>query len=299
MDRVNVVTVEELTKDYDGRRVVDEITFTVPRGTVTGLLGPNGAGKTTTLRMLLGLVKPTSGRAALFGRPYRELVDPVRRVGSVLDTKAFHPKRRGRDHLRVVATAAGVPVSRVDEMIALVGLGRHAGRRVGDYSLGTKQRLALATALLGDPELLVLDEPSNGLDPEGIRWLRHFLQDRAAGGCTVLMSSHLLAEMAQTVDHVVILDRGRVMADSPLPALLEGAGVLVRSPQAERLRGLLAAEGREIRVTGADELEVVGMPPERVAEIAASGAVPLHLIRPMQRTLEDAFVALTGSEVAR
>jgi len=294
---MDVVEVDGLTKVYGARRVVDQVGFTVRGGSVTGFLGPNGAGKTTTLRMLLGLAAPTHGRAMVFGRPYRGLPDPARRVGTVLDMKAFHPARTGRDHLRVLATAAGMPLGRADELLETVGLAEHGRRRVKTYSLGMKQRLGLATALLCDPDLLVLDEPANGLDPEGIRWLRRFLRDRASSGRTVLLSSHLLAEMAQTVEHVVIVDRGRVVADSPVHTLLSGGGVRVRSPQVERLGRLLAVSG-EVRVLAGDEIEVRGLPLEAVAQAAAAAGVPIHGITSGERTLEDAFFALTGSAVA-
>ena len=216
-----VVELRGLTKRYGGVVAVDDVTFTLAPGTITGFLGPNGAGKSTTLKMLLGLVEPTSGSASVFDRPYRELDDPVRRVGAVLESGDFHPGRSGRDHLRSLALAARLPSTRVDELLELVELDTAAHRRVRTYSLGMRQRLGLAAALLGDPELLILDEPANGLDPAGVRWLRDFLQHLAAQGRSVLVSSHLLAEVAQTVDHVVIIDRGRLLADAPLAALCE------------------------------------------------------------------------------
>ena len=212
----------ELTKRFGDVVAVAGLSFDVEAGTVTGFLGPNGAGKTTTLRMLLGLAAPTGGRALVFGRPYAELERPATRVGAVLEAADMHPGRTGRDHLRVLASAAGVPRDRVQEVLALVELREAADRRAGGYSLGMRQRLGLAAALLGDPELLVLDEPANGLDPEGVRWLRDFLRDFAAEGRTVLVSSHHLAEVAQTVDDVVIVDRGRLVAASPLGELTAG-----------------------------------------------------------------------------
>jgi ABC-2 type transport system ATP-binding protein len=218
-----VVECRGLTKRYGDVVAVDEISFTLQRGTVTGFLGPNGAGKTTTLRVLLGLAAPTGGEALVFGRRYHELEEPTRRVGAVLESTDYHPSRSGRDHLRMLALAADLPLSRVEEVLALVELGKPAGRRVRTYSLGMRQRLGVAAALLGDPELLVLDEPANGLDPVGVRWLRTFLQGLAAQGRTVLVSSHLLAEVAQTVDHIVIIDHGRVLTHSPLDQLT-GAG---------------------------------------------------------------------------
>jgi ABC-2 type transport system ATP-binding protein len=216
-----VVTVSSLTKRFGDVVAVDELTFSLHPGTVTGFLGPNGAGKTTTLRLLLGLAEPASGQALVFGRRYREMDDPAHRVGAVLESSDFHPGRSGRDHLRTLALAAEIPSSRVEEVLALVELEAAAGRRVRTYSLGMRQRLGLAAALLGDPQLLVLDEPANGLDPAGVHWLRRFLRRFAEQGGTVLIASHILAEAAQTIDHVVIIDRGRLVASGPLDELTE------------------------------------------------------------------------------
>jgi ABC-2 type transport system ATP-binding protein len=217
--RSAVVSCRALTKRYGDLVAVDGVTFALEPGTVTGFLGPNGAGKTTTLRLLLGLAEPTAGEALVFGRRYRELEQPIRRVGAVLESSDLHPARGGRDHLRALALAAGLPLSRVDEVLELVELTNAAKRRARTYSLGMRQRLGLAAALLGDPELLVLDEPANGLDPAGVRWLRTFLQAFAARGRTVLVSSHLLAEVAQTVDQVLIIDHGRLLASGRLDEL--------------------------------------------------------------------------------
>jgi ABC-2 type transport system ATP-binding protein len=214
-----VVSCRSLTKRYSDLLAVDEITFSLAPGTVTGFLGPNGAGKTTTLRMLLGLAEPSGGEALVFGRRYRELDRPIRRVGAVLESTDYHPSRSGRDHLRMLALASELPSGRVEDVLELVQLATAAGRRVRTYSLGMRQRLGLAAALLGNPELLILDEPANGLDPAGVRWLRTFLQNLAAEGRTVLVSSHLLAEVAQTVDRVVIIDRGRLLAQGALDDL--------------------------------------------------------------------------------
>jgi ABC-2 type transport system ATP-binding protein len=221
-----VVTVRSLTKRYGEVVAVDDLTFSLHPGTVTGFLGPNGAGKTTTLRLLLGLATPTTGQALVFGRRYRDLDDPARRVGAVLESSDLHPGRSGRDHLRALALAAKLPPRRVEEVLALVELQAAARRRVKTYSLGMRQRLALAGALLGDPELLVLDEPANGLDPAGVHWLRRFLRRFAERGRTVLVSSHMLAEAAQTVDHVVIIDRGRLVATGRLEELTERGATL-------------------------------------------------------------------------
>ncbi|MGZ4412548.1 MAG: ABC transporter ATP-binding protein [Gaiellaceae bacterium] len=215
-----VVSCRSLSKRYGEIAAVDDVTFSLGPGTVTGFLGPNGAGKTTTLRLLLGVAEPTAGEALVFGRRYRELEQPIRRVGAVLESTDFHPSRSGRDHLRALVLAAGVPLGRVEEVLELVELGDAASRRVRTYSLGMRQRLGVAAAILGDPELLILDEPANGLDPAGVRWLRTFLRTLAAEGRTVLVSSHLLAEVAQTVDQVVIIDRGRLLASGRLKELM-------------------------------------------------------------------------------
>jgi len=214
-----VVRCSSLTKRYGEVVAVDRISFALEPGTVTGFLGPNGAGKTTTLRLLLGLAEPTSGEALVFGRRYRELEQPARHVGAVLESSDYHPSRSGRDHLRTLALAAELPVSRVEEVLELVELRKAAGRRVRTYSLGMRQQLGVAAALLGDPDLLVLDEPANGLDPAGVRWLRTFLRSLAAAGRTVLVSSHLLAEVAQTVDRVLVIDQGRLLAQGTLAEL--------------------------------------------------------------------------------
>ena len=230
-----MIAVQSLTKRYGATVAVDGLTFSVRSGSILGFLGPNGAGKTTTLRVLLGLAEPTAGSATIDGRVYRSLPDPLASVGAVLDSSGFHPGRKGRNHLRVIARAAGLPVGRVDEVLRLVELGGVAGRRVKAYSFGMKQRLNLAAALLGDPQALVLDEPANGLDPQGIRWLRDFLRSLAGEGRTVLVSSHVLAEVSQTVDEVVVIHRGRLRAQSTLAELThrrEGSGaVRVRSPR--------------------------------------------------------------------
>lgn len=222
-----VVRVSHLTKRYGDLVAVNDVSFSLEAGTVTGFLGPNGAGKTTTLRLLLGLAAPTSGEALVNGRPYAELAQPAREVGAVLESNDFHPGRNGRDHLRVLALAAGLPERRVDDLLELVALGTPAaGRPVKSYSLGMRQRLGLAAALLGEPQVLILDEPTNGLDPVGVRWLRQLIRSFAEGGGTVLVSSHVLAEISQSVDRVVIIDGGRVVADAPVTALASGGTTL-------------------------------------------------------------------------
>jgi ABC-2 type transport system ATP-binding protein len=221
-----VVQVDHLTKRFGSLVAVDDLTFGLEAGTVTGFLGPNGAGKTTTLRMLLGLMRPTAGEALVFGRDYADQPNPARRVGAVLESADFHPGRTGREHLISLALAVGVPISRADELLELVELEHAAKRVVKTYSLGMRQRLGLAAALLGDPELLILDEPANGLDPEGVHWLRTFIRDFASDGKTVLVSSHLLAEVAQTVDRVVIIDRGKLVTIGALDELVQTTSTL-------------------------------------------------------------------------
>jgi ABC-2 type transport system ATP-binding protein len=292
-----VIEVEGLTKRFGSTLAVDDLSFSVSPGTVTGFLGPNGAGKSTTLRTILGLVLPDAGRTTVLGKPYRELERPFVRVGAVLETTDAHPGRSGRNHLRVLATAAGLPRSRAAEVLALVDLTDAARRRVKGYSLGMRQRLGLAAALLGDPEVLVLDEPANGLDPQGMRWLRDFLRARASEGRTVLVSSHVLAEVAQTVDDVVIIHRGRLVrqaAMSEVVAMAAGA-TLVRSPDAERLALLLAQAGIEARSMGDGALSV-SAPSKRVGELAAANGVVLHELTAARATLEEVFLELTGAE---
>jgi ABC-2 type transport system ATP-binding protein len=290
------ISVQGLTKRFGDVVAVDRLSFEVGPGTVTGFLGPNGAGKTTTLRMLLGLVAPTSGTATIDGRPYRELADPLRRVGAVLEAGGFHPGRSARDHLRVLAKAAGLPAGRVGEVLEQVGLAAAGRRRVGGFSLGMRQRLGLAAALLGDPEVLVLDEPANGLDPEGVHWLRGLVRGLADQGRTVLVSSHLLAEVAQTIDRVVIIDRGRLVAQSTLADLTAGADrtVRVRTPQPEALRDLLVARGATVTLDGPDRLVAGGVTAEQVGQAAAAGGVVLHEMRFERSNLEDVFLELTG-----
>jgi ABC-2 type transport system ATP-binding protein len=295
-----LIEVENLSKRYGRVVAVDGLSFRAEPGTITGFLGPNGAGKSTTLRTVLGLVHPDSGRATVLGRTYRELERPLHRVGAVLEASEVHPGRSGRNHLRVLATASGLPRSRVEEVLSLVELSAAAKRRVKGYSLGMRQRLGLASALLGDPEVLVLDEPANGLDPAGIRWLRDFLRSLAAGGRTILLSSHVLAEVAQTVDHVVIIHRGRLVQQGPIAQILAGAhgATRVRSPDAARLRTLLTAE--DASVTELDGQTIaVEVPPERVGEIAAANGIVLHELTVEHATLEEVFFELTGGETTQ
>jgi len=286
-----------LTKRFGSTTAVDDLTFAVEPGRITGFLGPNGAGKTTTLRMLLGLVHPSAGQALVDGAPYRKLVEPARTVGAVLEASSYHPTRSGRNHLRVLATAAGIPLTRADETLAQVELSEVARRRVETYSLGMRQRLSVATALLGDPRLLVLDEPANGLDPEGIRWLRDFLRSFAGRGGTVFISSHVLAEVAQLADEVVIIHKAKLVAHEPLAALTArtAGGTIVRSPDAERLREQLTAAGIEATSADTDDLRAAA-PPERVGEVAAAAGIVLHELRAESASLEEVFLELTGGE---
>ncbi|HEX2274849.1 MAG TPA: ATP-binding cassette domain-containing protein [Acidimicrobiales bacterium] len=292
-----VIRVDRLTKRFGPVVAVDDLSFEVEAGTVTGFLGPNGAGKTTTLRSLLGLVVPTSGAATVLGQPYRELDDPIRRVGAVLEASDFHPGRRAGDHLRVAAAAAGLPAARVGDALTQVGLQAVADRRVGGFSLGMRQRLALAGALLGAPEVLVLDEPANGLDPEGMHWLRGFLRAFAARGGTVLISSHVLAEVAQTVDRVVIVSAGRLVAAATLDELVRrSAGeVRVRSQEAERLRDVLLARGVVARLAEPELVVAAGVTAHAVGQAAADSRIAVYEMTSDRADLEAVFLELTGS----
>ncbi len=281
-----------LTKRYGSVTAVDDLSFAVRDGAVTGFLGPNGAGKTTTLRMILALARPSAGHATVLGRPYAQLDEPARTVGANLEIAGAHPGRSGRDHLRALAAMAGLPPTRVDEVLRLVELDDAANRRAGKYSLGMRQRLGLAATLLGDPRVLILDEPANGLDPQGIRWLRDFLRGMAADGRTVLVSSHVLAEVAQTVDDVVVIHRGRLVDQGPVSRLTAGGHVLVRTPKPEALRAALEQDGLTASVEG-QELLVDADDPARVGDIAFGAGVPLHELTTRTTSLEEAFLALT------
>jgi ABC-2 type transport system ATP-binding protein len=293
-----MIEVEHLTKRFRSATAVDDLSFSVPRGRITGFLGPNGAGKTTTLRVLLGLALPTSGRASVAGKRYRELEVPLETVGAVLEASNYHPARTGRNHLRVLAAAAGIENARIDQVLAEVELSDAARRRVGGYSLGMRQRLSVAAALLGEPELLVLDEPANGLDPEGIRWLRNFLRSFADGGGTVFVSSHVLAEVSQLADEVVIIHRGKLVAHQPVVELIaQAAGATrVRSPRAAALLERLRAAGIDAEADG--ERLAVHAPPERVGDLAAEAGIPLHELVADTGSLEEAFLELTAEPQA-
>ena len=291
-----VVLSEGLTKRFGGLTAVDDLSFALEAGTITGFLGPNGAGKTTTLRMLLGLAAPTAGRALIFDQPYAQLAGAARRIGAVLEATDFHPGRTGRDHLRTLSRAVELPDSRVDEVLGLVELTAAARRRVKGYSLGMRQRLVLASALLGDPELLVLDEPANGLDPEGVRWLRDFLRGFASDGRTVLISSHVLAEVAQTVDQVLIMSRGRLVVETSLERLTArvGGSVRVRSPQPAQLAEALRREQIETTTGNDHALLAHGTTSDRVGEIAFAAGIPVYELVAEGSSLEDVFLELTS-----
>jgi ABC-2 type transport system ATP-binding protein len=291
-----VVVAESLTKRFGTLVAVDDLSFRLEPGTITGFLGPNGAGKTTTLRMLLGLAAPTSGRALVFEQLYGQLENPALRIGAVLEATDFHPGRSGRDHLRTLSRAVGLPDSRADEVLRLVELHDAARRRVKGYSLGMRQRLGLASALLGEPELLVLDEPANGLDPEGVRWLRDFLRTFASEGRTVLISSHVLAEVAQTVDQVLIISRGRLVIESSHEQLTArvGGSVRVRTPNAGGLQEALRQAQLQSTPSNDSVLMVHGATSERVGEIAFAAGIPLHELVTEGTSLEEIFLELTA-----
>ncbi len=291
------ILIEGLTRRYGPVLAVDDLSFSVPAGRVTGFLGPNGAGKTTTLRILLGLVHPTGGSATINGVAYADLADPARTVGAVLEATSFHPGRRARDHLKILAAAAGIAQSRVEQTLERVGLATAADRRVGGFSLGMRQRLGLAAALLGEPEILVLDEPTNGLDPDGVRWLRGLVRQLASEGRTVLVSSHLLSEVAQTVDDVVIIANGGLVAHGPIVDVARQAAsrfaVLLRTPDTVEAQRALRAAELEVTLEDDGALVVSGATPDAVGRAVARAGLTLYEMRPLDRTLEDVFLELT------
>jgi len=290
-----MINVDHLTKRYGPVTAVDGLSFEVGPGRVTGFLGPNGAGKTTTLRMLLGLTAPTSGTATINGARYRDLPTPARTVGAALDNDCFHPGRSGAEHLRIMATAAGISRHRAATVLDIAGLAEAGHRRVGTYSLGMRQRLTLATTLLGDPGVLILDEPLNGLDPDGIRWMRDLLRQLAGEGRTVLVSSHLLAETAQTVDDVVVINNGRLAAEGPVAELTAATSTTrIRTPDTDLLMSVLARQQITARLVAPDTIEVRGADPDRVARVAAAaGVIVLELTRHTEN-LEELFFDLTS-----
>jgi len=305
-----MIEARDLSKTFRTTLAVDHLSFTVQPGRVTGFLGPNGAGKSTTMRIILGLDHPTSGTATINGKPYAELSMPLRTVGALLEAKSVHTGRSARNHLLFLAQTQGLPSSRVDAMLDLVGLRPVAGKRAGSFSLGMSQRLGVAAALLGDPQVLLLDEPVNGLDPEGVLWIRNLMKHLASEGKTVLVSSHLMNEMAVTADHLIVIGRGRLLADAPTEDVVargSGQSVRVRTPDPVRLTELIAAEGGQVAPATATEngngddqapaLTVTGIPAARVGELAASASVVLHELTPQLASLEDAFLELTSDSL--
>jgi ABC-2 type transport system ATP-binding protein len=295
-----MIEVRGLTKRYGGTLAVDDLSFDVEPGKVTGFLGPNGAGKSTTMRMMLGLDRPTAGQALVNGRSFASYAEPLREVGALLDPGSLHPGRTGRNHLRVAARTNGLPHRRVDEVIEEVGLGSAARRRIKGYSLGMRQRLGIAAALLGDPRVLLFDEPINGLDLDGVRWIRGLLRRLADDGRTVLVSSHLMSEMEQTADRLVVIGRGRLIADATTEEILRGLGqrqVRVRTAQPDELLARLREQGFTAQHVAAHELQVDDGTAADVGELANSFRIPLHHLSEVQQSLEHAYLELTGDSV--
>jgi ABC-2 type transport system ATP-binding protein len=295
-----MIEARHLSKRYGTRLAVDDLSFALEPGKVTGFLGPNGAGKSTTLRLLLGLDRPDRGQALIGGRPYREFRFPLRAAGALLEAQAVHPGRSARNHLRCLAQTHGLPVRRVDEVVALTGLRDVARNRVGQFSLGMRQRLGIAAALLGDPQVLLLDEPVNGLDPEGVLWIRTLMKQLAAEGRTVFVSSHLMNEMAVTADHLIVIGRGRLLADCPAAEFTRrhaAQQVLVRTPVVDRLVEIVTREGARAERGLDGALTITAMPAERVAELAAAAGIVVTELTPERASLEQAFMELTADSL--
>ena len=295
-----MIEARELTKDYGSKRAVDGLSFTVRPGIVTGFLGPNGSGKSTTMRLILGLDAPTRGDVTVNGRHYREHAAPLHEVGGLLEARSVHTGRSAYNHLLALAQTHGIPKRRVADLIDLVGLHEVARKRTGQFSLGMGQRLGIAAALLGDPKTVMLDEPVNGLDPEGIHWVRNLLKGLAAEGRTVFVSSHLMSEMALTADHLIVIGRGKLIADTSVDDFVSRASqkvVLVRSPELERLRTELAGPAVSLVAADRGALEVHGLTAEQVGEVAAGAGIALHELTPLQASLEEAFMNLTRDEL--
>ncbi|HEX3900259.1 MAG TPA: ABC transporter ATP-binding protein [Mycobacteriales bacterium] len=294
---MDAIEVQQLTKRYGDSLAVDDLTFTVEPGRVTGFLGPNGAGKSTTMRLIMGLDRPDKGTARIGGRDYRDIPMPLHHVGALLEAKALHPGRSAREHLRYLAASQAIGFARVDELLELVGLAGAADRRVGGFSLGMGQRLGVAVALLGDPGVVILDEPVNGLDVDGVRWIRELLRSLADEGRTVLLSSHLLSEVSVTAEHLIVIQRGRLVADCPTDQLTadDAGSVLVVAPERDRLADVLEAAGGVVEVRDVDTLEVTGLSAPQVGDLAFAARVPVHQLTPRQTSLEDAFLELTES----
>lgn len=295
-----MIEIRGLTKRFGATTAVDDLSFTVHPGQVTGFLGPNGAGKSTTMRVLLGLSRATAGTATVGGRRYTDLPDPLRQVGALLEAPAVHKGRSARNHLLALAQTHGIPAARVAEVLGIAGLDTVAGRRAGGFSLGMRQRLGIAAALLGDPGVVILDEPTNGLDPDGVLWLRTMLRELAAQGRTVLISSHLMSEMALTAHHLVVIGRGRLLADTPLADLIARAGtdrVLVRSRQAGELRDVLVRHGATVTSDEPGTLHVTGPAVETISALAGRHQLAFHELTPVRATLEEAYMGLTRDAV--
>jgi ABC-2 type transport system ATP-binding protein len=295
-----MITAHSLTKRYGASTAVDNLTFEVPPGLVTGFLGPNGSGKSTTMRMIMGLDYPDSGSALIGGKPYPELAWPLREVGGLLEAKSFHPARTARNHLRWLALTNDIPLRRVDEVLDQVGLTSVANRRAGKFSLGMSQRLGIAATLLGDPGVLLFDEPVNGLDPEGIRWVRHFLRDLAAGGRTVFVSSHLISEMALTADRLIVIGRGHLIAETSVTdfvARSSGGAVRLVTPDAGAFTSALAAIGAEVADGDGGSLSVMGLTTRQIGDLAARDGLRIYELTPITASLEDAFMELTQDDV--
>ncbi|MFE7507654.1 ABC transporter ATP-binding protein [Promicromonospora sp. NPDC057488] len=295
-----MIEARGLMKRYGAKTAVNDVTFTVQPGQVTGFLGPNGAGKSTTMRMIVGLDRPTAGSVTVNGKPYTAHRRPLAEVGALLDAKAVHTGRTARNHLLAMAATHGIATKRVDEVIELTGLQSVASKRVGGFSLGMGQRLGIAAALLGDPRTLILDEPVNGLDPEGVLWVRNIAKYLASEGRTVFLSSHLMSEVALTADHVIVIGRGRILADSPVAEFVDGAArktVRVRSPQATELADLLKAKNAEVDDVEPGLIEVRGTDAVAVGELAAASRIVLHELTPVASTLEEAYMSLTADSV--
>lgn len=291
------IEVRSLSKRYGGKLAVDDVSFEVPAGRVTGFLGPNGAGKSTTMRVIVGLDRPSSGEALIDGQRYAQLRLPLRQVGALLDAKSAHRSRTAVDHLRAVAATHGIGRARVDEVIDIAGLTPVARKRVGGFSLGMSQRLGIAVALLGDPGTLILDEPVNGLDPDGVTWMRELLRGLATEGRTVFLSSHLLTELALVASHVIVIGRGRILADTAVGELTRGTGVRVRTAALNDLKLLLTRAGATFTVRGDDTMDVGNVTAEDVARIAAENRIVLFEVTPVGRTLEEAYIELTRGAV--
>ena len=295
-----MIEAQGLTKRYGGKTAVDDLSFVVRPGVVTGFLGPNGAGKSTTMRLLLGLDRPNSGGSLINGKAYQDFAAPLREVGALLEARAVHTGRSARNHLLAMAATNGIPKARVDEMLGLVGLDEVAGKRAGGFSLGMGQRLGIASALLGDPGTLLLDEPVNGLDPEGILWIRNLLKSLAAEGRTVFVSSHLMSEMAVTASELIVVGRGRLIASGSVQEFIHrtsSGAVVVRTKETDRLAQLIGGPGRHVELVRAETLQVSGMDSEAVGLIAAREGIPLIELTPVQATLEEAFMEITRDSV--